>query len=56
MPFLTTIVPIFLLILLGLCAKQRGFMPPEFLGPANRLVFYLAIPAMIFRSISKASL
>lgn len=56
MAILNTIVPIFLLILLGLYAKQRGFMPPELLGPINRLVFYLAIPAMIFRSISKASL
>lgn len=26
------------------------------MGPANRLVYYLAIPAMIFRSIAKASL
>lgn len=30
-------------------------MPPEFLGSANRLVYYLAIPALIFRSVSKAS-
>jgi predicted permease len=56
MAILNTIVPIFLLILLGVYAKQRGFMPPELLGTINRLVFYLAIPAMIFRSISKASL
>lgn len=56
MATITTIIPIFFVILLGWYAKQRGFVPPEFLGPANRLVFYLAIPAMIFRSISKASL
>lgn len=56
MVIITTIIPIFLLILLGWYARQRGFMPAEFLGPANRLVFYLAIPAMIFRSISKSSL
>lgn len=30
-------------------------MPQEFLGPANRLVYYLAIPAMIFRAVSRAS-
>lgn len=56
MATITTIIPIFLIILMGWYARQRGFVPPEFLGPANRLVFYLAIPAMIFRSISKASL
>ncbi len=55
MAVVTTIIPIFLLILLGWYTRRRGVMPPEFLGPANRLVFYLAIPAMIFRSISKSS-
>lgn len=56
MQILNTIIPIFMIIFLGLFAKRKGFIPPEFLGPANRLVYYLAIPAMIFRAISKASL
>jgi predicted permease len=51
-----TIIPIFLLIGLGWVARQRGFIPPEFLGPANRLTYYFAIPALVFRAISKASL
>ncbi len=33
-----------------------GFIRKEFLEPANRLVYYLAIPAMIFRSIAQTSL
>jgi predicted permease len=49
-----TIIPIFALIILGWAAKKKGFMPPEFLGPANRLIFYLAIPALVFRAIAKA--
>lgn len=56
MNIITTIVPIFTIIALGWFARKKGFMPPEFLAPANRLVYYLAIPAMIFRSISKSSL
>jgi len=52
----TTIVPIFVVILLGWLARVYGFIRTDFIAPANRLVFYLAIPAMIFRSISKASL
>ena len=52
----TTIIPIFAIIILGWFARWRGFIPFEFLGPANRLVYYLAIPAMIFHEISKASL
>ena len=53
---ISTIIPIFAIIILGWFARWKGFIPPDFLAPANRLVYYLAIPAMIFHSISKASL
>ncbi|QTA83605.1 Membrane transport protein domain-containing protein [Desulfonema limicola] len=56
MDILTTIIPIFSVIALGWLARIRGFIPSEFLDPANKLVFHLAIPAMIFSSISKGSL
>jgi len=52
MEILNTIVPIFVVILIGWAARWRGFLQPEFLGPANQLVYHLAIPAMIFRAIS----
>lgn len=55
MQVVATIIPIFGVVLLGLFARKKGFMPQEFLAPANQLVYYLAIPAMIFRAISKAS-
>ena len=53
MHIFNTIIPIFVLIVLGWFAGRLGFLPVSFLGPANRLVFYLAIPAMIFRALSK---
>ncbi|WP_300462659.1 AEC family transporter [Desulfobacula sp.] len=56
MNIVSTIVPIFIVVFLGLVAKQRGFFTPDFLGQANRLVYYFAIPAMIFNAISKATL
>ncbi len=56
MNIISTIVPIFIIIFLGLFAKQKGFITPQFLYPANRLVYYIAIPAMIFSSISRAAL
>ncbi|GBC62056.1 transporter [Desulfonema ishimotonii] len=56
MEIIITIIPVFAVIGLGWLVQRKGFIPPEFLGPANRLVYYLAIPAMIFRSISKGSL
>jgi predicted permease len=56
MNIITTIIPIFVIIIIGWFARWRGFIPPEFINPANRLVYYIAIPAMIFHYISKASL
>lgn len=52
----STIIPIFSVITLGWFARWKGFIHQDFLEPANRLVYYLAIPALIFRAISKASL
>ena len=56
MEILNTIIPIFSVIVLGWFARQKGVMPPEFLGPANRLVYYIAIPAMVFGAVAKSSL
>ncbi|MFK5951425.1 MAG: AEC family transporter [Desulfobacterium sp.] len=56
MEILNTIIPIFTVIVLGWFARQKGFVPPEFLAPANRLVFYIAIPAMVFGAIARSSL
>ena len=56
MQTITTIIPIFAIITLGAFARRWGFIPQTFLEPANRLVYYLAIPAMVFRAIAGASL
>lgn len=56
MNIISTIVPIFIVIFFGLFLKQKRFITPDFLNQANRLVYYIAIPAMIFSYISKASL
>ena len=53
---ITTISPIFIVMAIGWVARKRGFIPAPFLAPANRLVFYLAIPAMVFRAISKGTI
>ncbi len=56
MQIVSTIVPIFIIIFLGVLAKQIGFITQPFLENANRIVYYIAIPTMIFSSISKATL
>ncbi len=52
---INTIVPVFAVILLGLVIRSTGYLPQDIIGPLNRLVFYIAIPAMIFRALAKAS-
>ena len=56
MDILTTIIPVFSIILLGWISRKKGFIHADFIGPANSLVFYIAIPAMIFSAISRATL
>lgn len=56
MTIVSTIVPVFIIIFLGLFARLNGFLSSDFINQANRLVYYVAIPAMIFSSISKAAL
>ncbi|MEJ2365421.1 MAG: AEC family transporter [Deltaproteobacteria bacterium] len=51
---LKTILPIFVIILLGWSLRRLDFMKEGFVKPANRLVYYVAIPAMIFREIAEA--
>lgn len=52
---LFTIGPVFAIILLGWGLRVRNFLPDHLIGPLNRMVYYLAIPAMIFREVAKAT-
>ncbi|MCP4746171.1 MAG: AEC family transporter [Desulfobacteraceae bacterium] len=56
MHIVLTIVPIFIVVVIGWIIHRKGFTPNAFLIPANRLVYYVAIPAMVFQSISKSVL
>ena len=53
---LTTILPIFVIIFLGWSLRHIDFMQEGFVRPANRLVYFVAIPAMIFREVASAEL
>ncbi len=55
MEVIVTIIPIFAIIILGWVARRRGFITAEFLEPANRLVYYLSLPALIFNAIAKTN-
>nr|WP_320016851.1 AEC family transporter [uncultured Desulfobacter sp.] len=56
MDIISTIIPIFIIVFWGIFARHNGFLSQDFLHQANRLVYFIAIPAMIFSAIAKSSL
>jgi len=50
-----TIIPVFVLIALVCLLRIRGLLPLGLMGSLNRMVYYLALPALIFREIASAS-
>lgn len=55
MQILVSIIPIFLIIGLGSISRKWRLISAEFLKPANRLVYYISIPAFIFNAVAKGS-
>ncbi len=53
---LNSLAPIFLLIALGKLLERTGFLPDSFFKGLNRLVFWLALPALLIHGISEAEL
>lgn len=52
---LESISPVFVVIGLGFMSRKLGFLPDSFIQSANRLVYFVAIPILIFSSISGGS-
>ena len=46
------VFPVFLVVGLGFCLKFTGLVGPEFLYNLNRLIYYVALPAMLFYKIA----
>ncbi len=49
---INAILPIFVVILIGFILKQRGFINDDFVNKASKIVFNLALPAMMFQEIA----
>ena len=50
------ILPIFLLIVVGYIFKRTGFIGDGFWAPAEKLVYFVLLPALIIRSITESDL
>ncbi len=48
------ILPVFVVIGVGFLGRRLGLLPDAFQGPANRLVYWLAIPCLIFLKVVDA--
>ena len=51
---LNIIAPIFIIVLLGVLMKKRGFIDAGFIAICDKLVFKLALPALLFIDIATA--
>lgn len=56
MLIINSIVPIFLLILLGKILQKTEFLPDVFFKSLSRFVFWFALPSLLISSISKAEI
>ncbi len=55
MAVIETIVPIFLIIVFGYAIRRKGFLSEQFISDANRFVFLIPLPILIFSGIVKSS-
>ena len=52
---LNAILPVFLLMMIGILLKKIGLLNAEFSAAADKLVFRVALPAMLFTEVASAS-
>ena len=53
---LNSTMPLFLLMVLGYVLFQRHFLTESFLATANRFVYYITLPVMLFRDLASTDL
>ena len=52
MQILTILAPVFLMIGIGVALQASGFVSPNFLKEANRLTYWLGLPALLFSQLA----
>jgi predicted permease len=51
---LNTLAPVFLLIALGAVLQKTAFVRPDFLKEANRVTYWLGLPALLFSQLASS--
>ncbi len=55
MDILQAVLPVFLVIVIGAAARRFRFIEESFIDTANRLVYYLLLPALLFYKIGASN-
>ena len=50
---LSTLVPVFGIILFGIVVERMGFLPIETSGCLNQFVYWIGLPMMLFQQLSR---
>lgn len=53
---LNAVVPLFLIMMLGLVLKRRGFIDDVFVESGTKVCFYVALPCLLFLNIIKSDI
>ena len=48
---INTVLPVFLVVMVGWYIRHRGTVDDHFVGSVSNLVFYYALPAMMFQDV-----
>lgn len=51
---LPIVLPVFCVITMGFCLKKTGLVPRSFMNDLNRLIYYIALPSLLFHKIATA--
>lgn len=54
--FVDTILPLFLVIIAGYGFLRCGLLNRNWAGPANKVTYYIAIPAILFKSVAEQNI
>jgi len=49
---LPIVLSVFLVIMLGFCFKKTGLVQGRFMFELNRLIYYIALPSLLFHKIA----
>ena len=51
---INTVLPVFIVVLVGWYIRRRGTVDDHFVGSVSNVVFYYALPAMMFQDVAKS--